>query len=472
MKRLAVDVGGTFTDIVYIDEDTMRVRYEKVRSTPDDPIRGVIEAIKKINHEMGKIAVLIFGSTVGLNILIQKKGAKVGLLTTQGFTDVLEMARGDRKELYNNLWKKPVSLVPRRLRLGVSERMDYQGGIVKELNEAEVQALINKLLDNGVEAIAVCLLHSYANPENEQKIGKILGRMLPSEAISLSHEVVREFREYERTSTTVLDAYIKKSVVTSLNRLEKNLGEMGFNGQVPMAGTNGILDINTARQKAISTLNSGPIGGAAGAAYLAGITGVKNLVTMDVGGTSFDVSVIKDGKSLEKYEVELLGYPVLMPGIDLCSIGAGGGSIAWIDAGGMLQVGPRSAGAAPGPMGYDIGGTEPTVTDAAVVNGLIDPEYFAGGEVRLDKNLAEKGINDLGKKLGLDANETADGILTIARNNMTTATGEILIRQGYDPRDFAIMSFGGGGGLFSTGIARDMGITRVVIPPNPAVFCA
>jgi N-methylhydantoinase A len=227
------------------------------------------------------------------------------------------MARGDRKELYNILWKKPVPLVPRRLRLGVSERTNYLGQIVKDIDPDEIETLVKKLINNGVEAVAVCLLHSYANPANEQKIGKILERTLPAEAISLSHEVIREFREYERMSTTVLDAYIKKSVATSLNRLEKNLGAMGFTGQVLTASPNGVLGVGTAKQKAIATLNSGPIGGVAGAAYLAGIIGIKNLVTMDVGGTSFDVSVIKDGRSLEKYEAELLGYPVLMPGIDL-----------------------------------------------------------------------------------------------------------------------------------------------------------
>ena len=472
MRRMAVDVGGTFTDIVYIDEDTMQVKFDKARSTPDAPIRGIMESIHKINPEMSKIAVFIFGSTVGLNTLLQKKGAKVGLLTTQGFTDVLEMARGDRKELYNYLWKKPAPLVPRRLRLGVNERTSYAGQIIKAVDEEEVEKLIERMANDRVEAVAVCLLHSYANPENEQKIRKALARVFPPEAISLSHEVVQEFREYERTSTTVLDAYIKKPVVTGLAQLEKNLGDMGFTGQLLIASPSGVLGPLAVRQKAIATLNSGPIGGAAGAAYLANLMGLKNLVTMDVGGTSFDISIINEGRSLEKYEVELAGYPVLLPGIDVRSIGAGGGSIARIDAGGMLQVGPQSAGAVPGPMCYGLGGLEPTVTDAAVVNGLIDPGCFAGGEINLDMDLARKGIDDLSKRLGLDIHRTAAGILTIARNNMTTTTSEILIGQGYDPRDFAIISFGGGGGLFSTIIAREMGITRVIVPANPAVFCA
>lgn len=472
MKRLAVDIGGTFTDIVYIDEDTMQIVVDKVRTTPDDPGRGVLEAIKKSKVDTAKITIFTLGSTVGLNTLVQRKGAKVGLITTQGFTDVLGMARGDRKELYNYLWKKPKPLVPRYLRLGVSERTNYLGQIVKELSEEEVVEVAQKLRENGVEAVAVCLLHSYANPENEQRIEKILTQIWPEVSVSLSHQVAREFREYERTSTTVIDAYIKKSVVIYLDRLGKNLREMGFAGQLLVASPTGVLGISAVKEKAIAALNSGPTGGAAGAAYLAKLLGVNNLVTMDVGGTSFDVSVVKNGVNIEKYESELMGYPVLIPGVDVRSIGAGGGSIASVDPEGLLVVGPESAGAEPGPMCYGLGGREPTVTDAALVNGLIDPNYFVGGEVSLDIDLAKKGVGDVSKKLGLSLNEAADGILAVARDNMTTATAEILIGQGYDPRDFAIMAFGGAGGLFATSIARDMGISRVIIPPNPGVFSA
>jgi N-methylhydantoinase A len=472
MKRLAVDIGGTFTDIVYIDEDTMQIVVDKVRTTPEDPGQGVLEVIKKIKADMAKIAIFIHGTTVGMNALVQRKGAKVGLITTQGFTDVLEMARGDRKELYNYLWKKPKPLVPRYLRLGVSERTDYLGHILKELNEEEVDEVVRKLREKGIEAIAACLLHSYANPENEQRIGKMLTQIWPEVAISLSHQVAREFREYERTSTTVIDAYIKKSVVVYLDRLTKNLRDMEFAGQLLVASPTGVLGIGAVKEKAIAALKSGPIGGAAGAAYLAKLLGVKDLLTMDVGGTSFDVAVIKDGMSIEKYESELMGYPVLIPGVDVRSIGAGGGSIARVDPEGMLVVGPESAGAEPGPMCYGLGGSEPTVTDAALVNGLIDPNYFVGGEVPLDIDLANKGVGDVSRKLGLSLNETADGILAVARDSMTTATAEILIGQGHDPRDFAIMAFGGAGGLFATSIARDMGISNVIIPPNPGVFSA
>jgi N-methylhydantoinase A len=472
MIRLAVDIGGTFTDIVYIDDDTMQIVVDKVRTTPEDPGHGVLEAIKKIKVEMAKISIFTLGTTVGVNTLVQRKGAKVGLITTQGFTDVLEMARADRKELYNYLWKKPKPLVPRHLRLGVSERTDYLGQIVKELSEEEVEEVVRKIRERGVEAIAVCLLHSYANPENEQKIGKILTRIWPEVTVSLSHQVAREFREYERTSTTVIDAYIKKSVVVYLERLSKNLKDMRFAGQLLVASPRGVLGIGAVKEKAIATLNSGPIGGAAGAAYLAKLLGVKDLVTMDVGGTSFDVSMIKDGMNIERYESELMGYPVLIPGVDMRSIGAGGGSIARVDPGGMLVVGPESAGAEPGPMCYGLGGGELTVTDAALVNGLIDPNYFVGGEIPLDIDLAKKGVGDVSMKLGLSLNKAADGILAVAKDSMTTATREILIGQGYDPRDFVIMAYGGAGGLFATSIARDMGISRVIIPTSPGVFSA
>ena len=472
MKRVAVDIGGTFTDIVYIDEDTMQIVVDKARSTPSDIGRAVLETIKKIKVDMSEVALFIHGTTAGVNTIVQRKGAKVGLITTKGFTDVLEMARGNRKELYNYLWKKPKPLVPRYLRLGVSERTNHRGEIIEKLDEKEVKEIIRSLRENGVEAIAVCLLHSYANPENEQRIGEIIKEFWPEVTIALSHQVAREFREYERASTTVINAYIEKAVVGYLNRLSQNLKDMGFLGQLLVSGPSGVLGIEAVKEKALYTLASGPIGGAAGAAHLARLCGSKDLLTMDVGGTSFDVSIIREGVNVERHQSELMGYPVLMAGVDLRAIGAGGGSIARVDAAGLLTVGPDSAGADPGPMAYGLGGTEPTVTDAALVNGLIDPNYFLGGEIHLDVDVAKKGVGDVAKKLGLNLNEAADGILSVARNNMTTATTEILVGQGYDPRDFTIMAFGGGGGIFAGNIAKDMSVSRVIIPPAPGVFCA
>ncbi len=472
MKRVAVDIGGTFTDIVYIDEATMEIVVDKVRSTPWDIGQGVVEAIKKIKVTMSEVDLFIHGTTAGINTIVQKKGSKIGLISTKGFTDVLEMTRGDKKELYDYMWKKPKPLVPRYLRVGVSERTNHLGEILEELDEREVKEIIEKLKEHGVEAIAVCLLHSYVNPENERRLGRIIEKVWPEVTFALSHLVAREIREYERTSTTVINAYIEKAVVNYLSRLSENLKEEGFLGQLLVLGPSGVLGVDAIREKAIYTLASGPIGGAAGAAYLAGLCGIQDVVTMDVGGTSFEVSVIKDGVNVEKHQTEIMGYPVLMAGMDIRPIGAGGGSIARVDAAGLLTVGPESAGANPGPMAYGMGGTEPTVTDAALVNGLIDPDYFLGGEIRLDLDLAKKGIRNIADKLGLRFHETADGILSVARNNMTTATMEILVGQGLDPRDFVLMSYGGAGGIFAANLAQDMSISRIIIPPAPGVFSA
>jgi N-methylhydantoinase A len=472
MKRLAVDTGGTFTDVVCIDDETMQIIVDKVPTTPDDLVRGVLEAIRKINVDMSEITLFIHGTTAGLNTIAQRTGSRVGLITTQGFTDILEMTRSSRKEVYNYLWKKPQPLVPRYLRLGVNERISYSGEVLKGLDENEVKATVKKLRKHGVESVAVCLMHSYANPENELRIGEIINEVWPEVSVSLSHQVAREIGENIRANTTIISAYMGKAVTGYVGRLSENLKVMGFDGQLLVLSPSGVLGIEAAREKPLYSLASGPVGGAAGAAHLARLCDVKNLVTMDVGGTSFDVSIIKDGMNVERHDSELMGYPVLMAGIEIRSIGAGGGSIARVDAAGLLMVGPESAGANPGPMAYGLKGTEPTVTDAALVNGLIDPDYFVGGEISLDIDLAKKGVNDIAGKLGLSLHEAADGILAVARNNMTIATTEILIGQGYDPRDFTIMAFGGGGGIFAANIARDMSISRAIIPPGPGVFSA
>ncbi|MEJ2739879.1 MAG: hydantoinase/oxoprolinase family protein [Dehalococcoidia bacterium] len=433
MKRLAIDTGGTFTDIVHIDDETMQMKVDKVKSTPEDPGIAVIEGIKKISENMEDITIFTHGTTASLNTLIQKKGSKVGLISTEGFTDVLEMGRADRKELYNYLWKKPKPLVPRKLRAGLNERTNYLGNILKEVSEAEIEKIVKLFKDEGVEVIAVSLLHSYANPENEKRVEEIINKLWPEIAVSLSHQVAREFREYERTSTTVLDAYIKNSVVEYLEQLKRNLDKMGFIGQTLIVTPSGVLGISAVKKKAIATLISGPVGGAAGAADMAKTLDIKNLVCIDVGGTSFDVSLIKDGMNLEKYEQDFIGYPALVSGVDVRSIGAGGGSIARVNSGGLLVVGPDSAGANPGPMCYDAGGTEPTVTDAALVSGWINPDCFVGGSFTIDPNLAKSGIERLAGQLKLSLDATAFGILKVAINSMTTLTEEILIGQGYDP---------------------------------------
>jgi N-methylhydantoinase A len=472
MKRIGVDIGGTFTDIVYFDDNSMEVIIDKVRSTPQDVGQAVVTVIEKIKVDLPGINQFIHGTTVGLNALLERKGSKTALITTKGFTDILEMARGNSKELYNFLWRKPKPLVPRYLRMGVTERMDYRGQVLTELNEKELHDIIDTLKKNGVEAIAVSLLHSYVNPENEKKIEKIVKAIWPEVVISLSHQIAREYREYERTSTTVIDAYTKKKVVKYLELLTQRFNSRGFKGQILIAGSGGVIGVKAAENNSLYTMSSGPTGGAVASARLANLTGNKNLMIMDVGGTSFDVAVIKDGTNIERYESEWMGLPVLMQSIDIRSIGAGGGSIARVDEGGLLIVGPESAGANPGPMCYDTGGTKPTVTDAALVNGIINPLNFIGGDYTLNIDLARKGVGEIAAKLGISLNKAADGILAVARNNMTIASSEILIGQGYDPRDFAMLAYGGGGGIFAEGIAKDMKISRVIVPPYPGVFCA
>ncbi|MEJ2738561.1 MAG: hydantoinase/oxoprolinase family protein, partial [Dehalococcoidia bacterium] len=295
MKRIAVDIGGTFTDIVYIDESTMQIIVDKARSTPQDIGQAVIDAIKKIKVDMSEVALFIHGTTAGINTIVQHRGSKVGLLTTRGFTDILEMARGNKKELYDYMWKKPRPMVPRHLRLPIDERTNHLGEIVEKLDEQQARESIKKLKDEGVEAVAICLLHSYANPVHEQQLGELIREIMPDATLALSHQIAREIREYERTSTTVINAYIEKAVVDYLSRLNANLHNTGFRGQRLVLGPSGVLGIEAVKEKAIYTLASGPIGGAAGAAYLAGLLNIKDVVTMDVGGTSFDVSVIKDG---------------------------------------------------------------------------------------------------------------------------------------------------------------------------------
>jgi N-methylhydantoinase A len=472
MKRIGVDIGGTFTDIVFVDDRTCQIIVNKARTTPSDIGQGVMEAVSKLKIDLSGVELFIHGTTAGINAVVQRRGAKMGLITTAGFTDVLEMARGDKKELYDYMWKKPQPLVPRHLRLGIHERTSFSGEILKTVDEAEVKTTIQALKNAGVEAVAVCLLHSYVNPANEIQVGRLIAQNWPAATVALSHLIAREVREYERMSTTVINAYIEKIVVDYLGRLNTNLNRSGFQGQLLVLGPSGVLGVEAIREKAIYSLGSGPIGGAAGSAYLAGLCGISNLVTMDVGGTTFDVSIIKDGQNLEKHQSEIMGYPLLIAGMDIQSIGAGGGSLARVDAGGLLTVGPESAGAVPGPMAYGRGGQEPTVTDAALVNGLIDPDYFLGGEIKLDISAARQGVGSIASRLGTGLNQAAEGILSIATHNMINATQEILVGQGFDPRDFTLISFGGGGGLFAADIARGMSIPRLIIPQNPGVFSA
>jgi N-methylhydantoinase A len=469
-------VGGTFTDIVWVDDATNEVSADKAPTTPEDVVRGILAALGKTGVPADRIRQFVHGSTVATNALIVRSGGRTGLITTRGFRDSIEIRRISRPDdhIYNMFWRKPPELIPRELRLEVTERLRFTGEVLTPLDQSEVIAAIETLRRAGADTVAVCLLHAYANPVHELEIRELIEQHWPEVFVSLSHEVAREIREYERVSSTAIDAYVKRPVVSYLRRLRRAFrDDLGIEHDPLIANsTGGVSTVDAIERAPIQMLASGPAGGAIGAAYLAGITGTPNMVTADVGGTSFDVSLVVNGNNILRTEHEVLGYAVKVSSIDVRSVGAGGGSIASVDDGGMLKVGPASAGADPGPMCYAKGGTQPTVTDAAIVTGIIDSERFAGGEMRLRPDLAEAGVDQIASRLGLSRDESAEGILTIARGNMADITRQIVVGQGYDPRDFTLLGFGGGGGLFASDVARNIGIPAVMIPVHPAAFSA
>lgn len=473
MKRVGIDIGGTFTDVVCIDEDTLEIIVGKVLSTPDDFSKGVFNAFEDIRLNVKQVDMIVHGTTVALNCIINRSGSRTAFITTKGFRDILEYGfERPISELYNFLWKKPPSIVPRHLRFGLSERISYDGKVIKAIDIAEVGEITKELKRKKIEAVAICLLHSYINPEHENIVANLIKEVLPDVYVSVSHKITREYGEFKRAYTTVLNAYIAKTVISYIENLEEKLRKVGFCGQIFLVGPEGVLDTRLVKDKPIFIVSSGPIGGVTGAAYIINELGLKDAIAMDIGGTSCDIAIIKDGSPISQREYEIAGYPILLPSIEVNSVGAGGGSIAWVDEGGLLHVGPRSAGADPGPMCYGKGGREPTVTDAAVVAGFLDPNYFLGGKISLRKDLAEKGIQSIADKLGISLHEAADGILVIAKNNIANAISKALIGKGYDPRDFTLISYGGAGGLFAADIAKDLSIPQVIIPLNPAVFSA
>lgn len=476
MKRMATDVGGTFTDIVWVDETTGEVRADKAPTTPRDVVQGVLTATERTRVSPKEISQFVHGSTVATNALIVMGGGRTGLLATRGFRDSIEIRRISRPDdhIYNIFWRKPAPLIPRSLRLEVTERLRYTGEVIAPVNRDDVVTAVEAFRAAGVDTIAVCFIHSYANPAHEIEVREMIRDLWPEVYVSMSHEVAREIREYERVSSTAIDAYVKKPVVSYLRRLQKSFkDELGVPQDPLIANsTGGVSTIDAIERAPIQMIASGPAGGAIGAAYLASVTGMMNLVTADVGGTSYDVSIVVEGKNVLRTEHEVLGYAAKVSAIDVRSVGAGGGSIALVDEGGMLQVGPGSAGADPGPMCYGKGGTRPTVTDAAVVSSIIDWERFAGGEMSIQPELSTQGVAEIASALGLSTDLTAEGILTVARNSMADVTRQVLVGQGHDPRDFALLGFGGGGGLFACDVARNLDIPTVVIPNHPAAFSA
>jgi len=475
--RIAVDIGGTFTDLVAVNDDGQIFR-SKSLTTPDDLARGIDACLKGARIEVAGANFFVHGSTVTINAVLERKGARTGLLTTKGFRDVYEIGRGNRPEGYNLFFKRPIPLVPRDLRLEVDERLYASGEVLTALDEGSAAVAIGALAKAGVESVAVCLLHSYANAAHEQRLGELLHQQFPGAYVSLSHEILREFREYERTSTTVLNSYVGPLVSRYLVSLEKMLGDAGFRGTFRVMQSNGgVMSAETAKKIPVTMMESGPVAGVIAAARLGEALGCRHIISFDMGGTTAKSSLIKDfhPEVTSSYYVGgyITGHPMMLPVVDIVEVGNGGGSIAWIDPAGGLKVGPQSAGAAPGPACYGKGGSEPTVTDANLIAGRIDPEYFLGSGIRLQRDQAAAAIMEkVGKPLGLSLEDAALGILTIANFNMSLSVRAVSVEKGYDPRDCVLVPSGGGGALHAMAIARELSVPQVIIPPMPAHFSA
>jgi N-methylhydantoinase A len=465
--RIGVDVGGTFTDLILYDDETGEVRVGKQPTTPAAPEEGVIAAVRAAvpDELVAASEFFLHGTTVGLNALLERRGACVGLLATRGFRDVLEIRRGDRDDPYDLFWKHPPPLVARRLRLPVTERIRADGNVHTPLDEEDVRRAVETFRAEGVDCVAVTFLNAYANPEHELAAERALRRFGFEGDVSLSHQVSGEYREYERTTTAVVDAYVRPRIAHNLDRLERKLREVGFAGSLLVTRSGGgAMTFAEAEARPFETIQSGPVAGAEGAAELARNLDLGDVNSADVGGTSFDTCLITDGRPQVMYEGKVIGLPVQTTWVDVRSIGAGGGSIAYVDVGGLLRVGPRSAGADPGPASYGRGGTEPAVTDAAVALGMLGEGNLAGG-IHLDVEAAHAALAPLAGTLRLEIPEVARGVLTIATANMADAIREITVEQGQDPRATTLVPFGGAGPLFGTLLARELEIHEIVVPP-------
>ena len=471
--RIAVDVGGTFTDVIVLDESTQTLRLEKVETSPRDPAVGVLQGFHKANAKLADINYFVHGTTLGLNALLTRRGAKVAIVTTKGFRDVYELGRTSRDPMYDLKYRKPKTLVPRSLAFEVTERCDFQGQVLTPFDRAEARGVAQQLNAQGIEAVAICFLHAYANPAHELLMAEILRQECPTLLVSLSHQLSREYREYERTSTSVMDAYIKPVVRGYLARLDSTLRKEGFAGHFLLTRSGGgAMTVTSATEQPVHTVLSGPAGGVIGSRYLSQLLAQPNLITLDMGGTSLDASLVVDGRITIEHEASLENLPFSIPTIDIKTIGAGGGSIGWIDEGGHLQMGPQSAGAVPGPACYRKGGQAATFTDAALLVGYLDPHNFLGGEIALDLESARQAVHQLAQRLRLPLERTAAGMLRISEAKITGALREISVERGFHPKDFALLGFGGGGGFVSTSVARELGVPRVIIPPGPANFSA
>ncbi len=479
MGRLATDIGGTFTDLVCFDEHSGTLSTAKTLTTPADLTQGVIDTIRLSHVSPASVDFFVHGGTTVINAITERKGARTALVTTAGFRDVLEIQRGNRPDLYNLRFEKERPFVPRLLRFAVRERVDATGAELEPLHVADLDGVVERCRAEGVEAIAVQFLHSYVAPEHEAAAAAILRQRLPGVAVTASHEITREWREYERANTAVLNAYVQPIVERYLTRLEDALSAAGIHCPLhAMQSNGGTTSFRLAKHHPITLMESGPAAGCNGAAIVGGLCGESHIIYLDIGGTTAKCTTIQDGKPkvTTNYRLEYtrtrFGYPVRVPIVDIVEIGAGGGSIAHFDAAGLLKVGPVSAGADPGPACYGRGGTEPTVTDAKLISGVLNPRFFAGGQFDLDVGRARRAMQRVADGLGCDVDTAAVAVIRTVDASMINALKLVSIQRGHDPRDFSLVVGGGGGPMHGAPLGRELGVKEVIVPLNPGLFSA
>ena len=476
--RLGVDVGGTFTDLAFHNVDTDELEFAKTPSTPENQAAGVANGINQLIERLdvspAEIEFFSHGTTVATNTLLERKGAKCALIVTRGFRDVLQIGRQDRPHLYDWRIQKPEPIVPRHLRFEITERILYTGEVATPLDEGDLEDMIARLGAADLDAVAVCLLHSYANPAHERAVGEAIRAALPDLTVSLSCDVVPEFKEYERMSTTAINAYVAPVMVRYLRRLQASIADLGIPSDVHIMQSNGgTMTAGLAVEKPVHTILSGPAAGVIGSVAIASQAGEANSISVDMGGTSFDISLCYRGEVRRTQDSEIERLPVKVPMVDIHTLGAGGGSIAWIDPGGALRVGPQSAGAEPGPACYGRGGSEATVTDANLALGRLNSESFLGGRLGLDAELARDAIRQrIADPLGMTVEEAAEGIVRVVNAGMIKGIRVVSVAKGYDPREFCLVTFGGAGPVHASELAAELDIPRVLVPIAPGVTSA
>ena len=479
MWRLASDIGGTFTDLVYFDELTGRLGTAKSLTTPRELTRGVLDTIRLSKVDPGQVGFFVHGGTTVINVITERKGAKTALITTAGFRDVLEIARGNRPDLYNLRFEKEPPIVRRRYRFEVRERVDAHGRELEPLHLEDLEPLIAQCRSEGIEAIAIQFLHSYMAPQHEADCAAYLRERMPEVAVTASHEITREWREYERANTAALNSYVQPIVQRYFRQLQSALTDMGIRCPLlAMQSNGGTTSFEWAKEHPITLVESGPAAGVNGGVLVGRLCGEPNIIYLDIGGTTAKCSTIENGQSKITTEYKLehdrnrFGYPVRVPVVDIVEIGAGGGSIAWFDTGGSLRVGPLSAGADPGPACYGLGGEQPTVTDAKLITGVLNPDYFARGRIKLNTDGALRAIGEVAERLRTNVLDAAVAIIRLVDANMINALKLVSIQRGHDPRDFALVVGGGGGAMHAGALGRELGVKEVIIPLYPGLFSA